>query len=170
MDPDPSMSLTVQLLFLLLLILINAFFASAEMAVVSVNKNRIKILAQDGNKKAKLLLKLYDEPNKFLSTIQVAITLAGFLASAVAATSMSDDIAGFLAKFGIPYTTQISVALVTLALSYVSLVFGELYPKRMALQYSEKIAMACVKPILFISKISKPFVWLLSSLRFWHHL
>ncbi len=163
MDPDPSMSLTVQLLFLLLLILINAFFASAEMAVVSVNKNRIKILAQDGNKKAKLLLKLYDEPNKFLSTIQVAITLAGFLASAVAATSMSDDIAGFLAKFGIPYTTQISVALVTLALSYVSLVFGELYPKRMALQYSEKIAMACVKPILFISKISKPFVWLLSA-------
>jgi CBS domain containing-hemolysin-like protein len=92
------MSLTVQLLFLLLLILINAFFASAEMAVVSVNKNRIKILAQDGNKKAKLLLKLYDEPNKFLSTIQVAITLAGFLASAVAATSMSDDIAGFLAS------------------------------------------------------------------------
>ncbi len=163
MDPDPSMSLTVQLLFLALLILVNAFFASAEMAIVSVNKNKIKILAQEGKKKAKLLLKLYDEPNKFLSTIQVAITLAGFLASAVAATSMADDIAAFLSGFGIPYSKQIAVILVTLVLSFVSLVFGELYPKRMALQYSEKIAMASVKPIIFISKISKPFVWLLSA-------
>lgn len=163
MEPDPSMSLAVQLLFLALLILVNAFFASAEMAIVSVNKNKIKVLAQEGKKKAKLLLKLYDEPNKFLSTIQVAITLAGFLASAVAATSMSDDIAVFLSKFGVPYGKQIAIILVTLVLSYVSLVFGELYPKRMALQYSERIAMACVKPIIFISKISKPFVWLLSA-------
>jgi len=155
--------LTVQILFLILLILINAFFASAEMSIVSVNKNRIKILAQEGNKKAKLLLKLYDEPNKFLSTIQVAITLAGFLASAVAATSMADDIALFLSKHGIPYGTQIAVTAVTLALSYVSLVLGELYPKRMALQYSEQIAMFCVKPIMLIAKISKPFVWLLSA-------
>jgi putative hemolysin len=155
--------LAVQLLFLALLILINAFFASAEMAIVSVNKNRVKILAQDGNKKAKLLLKLTDEPNKFLSTIQVAITLAGFMASAVAATSMADDIALFLSKNGIPYGTQIAVTGVTLILSYVTLVLGELYPKRMALQYSERIAMFCVKPIILISKIAKPFVWLLSA-------
>lgn len=163
MDPDPSMSLAVQLLFLALLILINAFFASAEMAIVSVNKNRIKILAQDGNKKARLLLKLYEEPNKFLSTIQVAITLAGFLASAVAATSMSVHIAVVFEKYDIPYGSQISIVLVTLVLSYVTLVFGELYPKRMALQYSEKIAMSFVKPIIFISKVSKPFVWMLSA-------
>ena len=163
MDPDPSMSLAVQLLFLALLILINAFFASAEMAIVSVNKNKIKVLAQEGKKKAKLLLKLYEEPNKFLSTIQVAITLAGFLSSAVAATSMSDDIAVFLSKFGIPYETQVAVVLVTLVLSFITLVFGELYPKRMALQYSERIALFCVKPIIFISKMSKPFVWLLSA-------
>lgn len=163
MDPDPSISLAVQLLFLAVLILINAFFASAEMAIVSVNKNKIKILAQEGKKKAKLLLKLYEEPNKFLSTIQVTITLAGFLASAVAATSMSGGIAEFLTKNGIPYGTQIAVTIVTLILAYVSLVFGELYPKRMALQYSERIALACVKPIIFLSKISKPFVWLLSA-------
>ena len=163
MDPDPSMSLAVQLLFLALLILINAFFASAEMAIVSVNKNKIKVLAQEGKKKAKLLLKLYEEPNKFLSTIQVAITLAGFLASAAAATSLSTRVAAFLSKYHIPYDTQISVVLVTLILSYFTLVFGELYPKRMALQYSEKIAMFCVKPILYISKVSKPFVWLLSA-------
>lgn len=163
MDPDPSISLAMQLLFLLLLVIINAFFASAEMAIVSVNKNRIKILAQEGNKKAKLLLMLYDEPNKFLSTIQVAITLAGFLASAVAATSMSDDIALFLKERGIPYGTQIAIIGVTLVLSYVTLVLGELYPKRMALQYSERIAMFCVKPIIFVSKLTKPFVWSLSA-------
>jgi Hemolysins and related proteins containing CBS domains len=163
MDPDPSIPLSVQLLFLVLLILINAFFASAEMAVVSVNKNKIKVLAQDGNKKAKQLLKLYEEPNKFLSTIQVVITLAGFLASAAAATSLSGNIAEFLTAHHIPYGTQIAIALVTLVLSYVTLVLGELYPKRMALQYSEKIAIFCVSPIIFISKISKPFVWLLSA-------
>ena len=163
MDPDPSMSLAVQLLFLAILILINAFFASAEMAIVSVNKNKIKILAQDGKKKAKLLLKLFDEPNKFLSTIQVAITLAGFLASAAAATSLSGGIANFLTKHGVLYGTQIAIALVTLVLAYITLVFGELYPKRMALQYSEKIALFSVKPVIFISKVSKPFVWLLSA-------
>lgn len=163
MDPDPSMSLALQLLLLALLILINAFFASAEMAIVSVNKNKIKVLAQEGNKKAKLLLKLYEEPNKFLSTIQVAITLAGFLASAVAATSMSTRIADFMSKYDIPYHTQIAVVLVTLVLSYVTLVLGELYPKRMALQYAEKIAMFCVGPIIFVSRCSKPFVWLLSK-------
>jgi len=163
MDPDPSISLAVQLLFLTLLILINAFFASAEMAIVSVNKNKIKILAQEGNRKAKLLLKLYEEPNKFLSTIQVAITLAGFMASAVAATTMADDLAQYLTEYNIPYGTQIAITLVTLVLSYITLVFGELYPKRMALQYSERIAMFCVKPIIFISKITKPFVWLLSA-------
>lgn len=163
MDPDPSISLAVQLLFLTLLILINAFFASAEMAIVSVNKNKIKILAQEGNRKAKLLLKLYEEPNKFLSTIQVAITLAGFMASAVAATTMADDLAQYLTEYNIPYGTQIAITLVTLILSYITLVFGELYPKRMALQYSERIAMFCVKPIIFISRITKPFVWLLSA-------
>jgi len=163
MDPDPSMSLAVQLLFLAVLILINAFFAMAEMAIVSVNKNKIKILAQDGNKKARLLQNLYEEPNKFLSTIQVAITLAGFLASATAAATMSDDIAAVLSRFGILYGTQIAIVLVTFILAYITLVFGELYPKRMALQYAEKIALFSVKPVLFISKISAPFVWLLSA-------
>lgn len=163
MDPDPSISLAVQFLFLFVLILINAFFASAEMAIVSVNKNRIKVLAQDGNKKAKLLLKLYEEPNKFLSTIQVAITLAGFLASASAATALSDDIAEFLAKFGIQYGKQIAIVVVTLVLSYITLVFGELYPKRMALQYSEKMALFVVRPVNFVSKFFRPFVALLSA-------
>lgn len=145
-DPSPSTSLAVQIIFLFVLILINAFFALAEMSIVSANKNKIKVLAQDGNKKAVLLQKLLEEPNKFLSTIQVAITLAGFLASASAAVALSDDLGAFLTKFGIPYGNQIAVVLVTMILSYITLVLGELYPKRIALQHSETIAMMVVKP------------------------
>ena len=161
-DPSPSTSLAVQIIFLFVLILINAFFALAEMSIVSANKNKIKVLAQDGNKKAVLLQKLLEEPNKFLSTIQVAITLAGFLASASAAVALSDDLGAFLTKFGIPYGNQIAVVLVTMILSYITLVLGELYPKRIALQHSETIAMMVVKPLIVMSKITKPFVWLLS--------
>ena len=162
-SPDPSMSVAVQLIFLSVLILINAYFASAEMAIVSVNKNKIKILAQDGNEKAKILLNQIEQPNRFLSTIQVAITLAGFLASASAATGIADDIGVFLRGHEIPYSTQISVVVVTIVLSYITLVLGELYPKRMALQHSERIALFTVRSIVFISKIFSPFVWLLSA-------
>lgn len=104
-----------------------------------------------------------ENPNRFLSTIQVAITLAGFLASASAATGMSDDIAGYLLRLHIPYPTQVAVVLVTVVLSYFTLVFGELYPKRMALQHSLKIARFTVGSIIFISRITAPFVWLLST-------
>ena len=103
-DPGPS-NILPQLLLILVLTLINAFFAATEMAVVSVNKNRIKNLAEEGNKRAKVLRQLTDEPTKFLSTIQVAITLAGFFSSASAATGMSDNLGGLLAKAGIPYST-----------------------------------------------------------------
>ncbi|MBE6030353.1 MAG: HlyC/CorC family transporter [Clostridiales bacterium] len=160
--PDPS-SLTSQLLLLVFLILINAFFAMSEMALVSVNKNRIKILAQDGNKKADLLLRLLEDQNKFLSTIQVAITLAGFLSSASASVSMADDLGGFMSKYGVPYAEPIAVVIITMILSYFTLVLGELYPKRIALQHSEKIALLVVKPINVVSKFTKPFVWLLSK-------
>ena len=161
-DPSPDPSISMQILFLVFLTMINAFFASAEMAFVSLNKTRVKILANEGNKKALLLQRLVEEPNKFLSTIQVAITLAGFLASASAAAGMSDDIGGFLSERGIPYGTQVAVVLVTIVLSYFTLVFGELFPKRIALQNAERIAMFSVRPVLVVSKLSAPFVWLLS--------
>lgn len=161
-SPDPSLPLVAQLLFLACLIGINAFFASAEMAFVSLNKNKIRTLANDGNKKAIRLYALIEEPNKFLSSIQVAITLAGFLSSASAATSMSGDIGAYLSEWGIPYGTEIAVVLVTVVLSYFTLVFGELLPKRLALQNAEKVAMFSVGSILFISKLASPFVKLLS--------
>ena len=160
--PDPSTPLAIQLIFLFVLILINAFFAMAEMAIVSVNKNKIKILAQDGNKKAILLQNLLEDPNRFLSAIQIAITLAGFLASASASIALSDGLGAWLSGFGIPYGKQIAVVLVTILLSYVTLVLGELYPKRLALQHSEKAALFVVRPIVVISKLAKPFVWFLS--------
>lgn len=165
MSPEPGPTLTMQIILILILIIINAFFAATEMAVVSVNKNKIKVLSQDGNKRADAILKLIDEPNMFLSTIQVAITLAGFLASAAAAVGISDDLGYYLQHaFGISevVATDIAVVIVTVLLSYVTLVLGELYPKRIAMQHPEKIAMIAVKPINFIAIIAKPFVWLLS--------
>ncbi len=162
--PDPSSTpLAAQLIFLLVLIVINALFAATEMSIVSANKSKIKLMAQDGNKKAELLLDLLDEPNKFLSTIQVAITFAGFLASASASVSMSDSLGALISTLGIPYGKQIAVVIVTLILSYVTLVLGELYPKRIALHHSETIAVSAVRPLLFFSKILTPFVWILSK-------
>ena len=161
MDPEP-MNLVSQFILILLLTLLNAFFASAEMAIVSVNRNRIKMLADDGNKKASLLVDLLEEPNKFLSTIQVGITLAGFFSSASAATGISEVIGASLSQLGIPYAQSISLVVITLLLSYVTLVFGELVPKRIALQKSEQMAMLSVRPIVFVFKFAKPFVKLLS--------
>jgi len=141
---------------------LNAFFAAAELAIVSVNKNRIKLMAEDGNKTAGLLLELIEKPTKFLSTIQVGITLAGFFSSASAAAGISGDLALFLDRYRVPYSEQIALVAVTLALSYISLVFGELFPKRIALQKSEAIALFSTRPILFLSKLAVPFVKLLS--------
>ena len=158
-------NLTAQIILLVVLILINAFFAAAEMSVVSVNKNKMKTLAQQGNKRADAVLKQLDNPNKFLSTIQVAITLAGFLASAVAAVSLSDDL-GALAQTHLGWdavlATDLAVVVVTILLSYVTLVLGELFPKRVAMQHAEGIAMLTIGPVKVVGAIAKPFVWFLS--------
>jgi len=157
------MPIMAQISFLMGLIIINAFFAAAEMAIVSSNKNKLKVFAQEGNKKANLLLNLLEEPNKFLSTIQVAITFAGFLASAVAAIGMSGGLAQLITSYGIPYGEMIAVFIVTLIISFISLSLGELYPKRLALQHSEKVAMALVRPVLVFAVLTRPFVWILSK-------
>lgn len=155
-------SLIFQLFIIFILTLINAFFSAAEMALVSLNKNKIKILAEEGNKKALLIEKLLEEPTKFLSTVQVGITLASFFSSASAATGISDIFSSSLIKLNIPYAHEISLIIVTLILSYITLVFGELFPKRLALQNAQSIALFSVKPIILISKIALPFVKLLA--------
>lgn len=151
-------SLLLQFIVIVALTGINAFFSSAEMAIVSINKNKLKILVEEGNKKAIMLENLMKEPSKFLSTIQVGITLAGFFASASAATGLSQYLSIYLRKLGILYSGQISMILITFVLSYITLVFGELIPKRIALKSSEKIALSSVGTIVTVSKIFSPFV------------
>ena len=151
-------SLILQFIVIVVLTGINAFFSSAEMAIVSINRNKLKILVEEGNKKAIMLENLMKEPSKFLSTIQVGITLAGFFASASAATGLSQYLSIYLGKLKIPYSSHISMILITFLLSYITLVFGELIPKRIALRSSEKTALASVGIIVMVSKIFLPFV------------
>lgn len=158
METMTGSHLFLQFLVIILLTGINAFFSGAEMAIVSINKNKLKILVEEGNKKAIMLDRLLEEPSKFLSTIQVGITLAGFFASASAATGLSKYLSSYLQKLNIPYSSQISMILITFLLSYITLVFGELIPKRLALRSSEKIALFSIEIIVAISKIFSPFV------------
>jgi putative hemolysin len=163
-EPD---SILLQVFLIFVLVLINAFFAASEMAVISLNKTKMNYLANDGNKKAKLLVKLLEEPSKFLATIQVGITMAGFLASASAAVSISEHVAKAISSLGISFITaasdEISLVLVTIILSYITLVLGELLPKRVAMQNAEGIAMFAVKPIIFVSKVALPFIKVLTA-------
>ena len=159
---DAGASLLPKLLLIVILTAINAFFASAEMAIVSSNKNRIARFAEEGNRQAKLLLAVTQDQTRFLSTIQVGITLAGFFSSGSAATSISVLWGKSLARLGVPYASSVAFILVTVLLSYITLVFGELVPKRIALQNAEKVAMKSVKPIQIISILALPFVKFLS--------
>lgn len=163
LDPDPGATqMMSQLLLLVVLTLINAYFAGAEMAVVSVNKNKIRRLSEEGNQKAAMVQSLFDDSTRFLSTIQVAITLANFFSSASAASGISVALGGWMYRAGIPYSETIAMVLVTVVLSFLTLIFGELVPKRIALQKAEAFSMWTVKPIYYISKAMSPFIKLLS--------
>ncbi|MCL2110835.1 MAG: hemolysin family protein [Clostridiales bacterium] len=165
-DPDPGGSLAPQIIILVVLIAINAFFAMAELATVSANKSRIRSLAEAGGKQAKsakLLIELMERPNRFLSVIQVCITFAGFLQSAIAATGIAKAFSAELEGTGFPYAQQLAIVLVTIALAFVNLVFGELVPKRLALQHSERIALFTAPGVRAAETVTAPFVWLLSK-------
>lgn len=151
----------IQILVLILLITLNAFFASAEMAFVSLNDAKIEKEAKGGNKKAKQIHKMLQEPSKFLATIQIGITLAGFLSSAFASESFADELAPILNNLipiGLATWNTISIVLITIILSYFTLVFGELVPKRFAMKNCEKVAYASVGVIKAISLVTAPFV------------
>ena len=161
-EAGPS-NIVGQLIIIVVLILVNAFFAASELSILSANPIKIGLLADEGNKNAKIIQKLQENETKFLSTIQVGITLAGFFSSATAAVSLSEGFAETLTKLGIPGANTIALVVVTLILSYFTLVFGELFPKRLALRAPEKIALAFAKPVNAIRIIFKPVVWLLSG-------
>ena len=152
----------MQIFLLIILILINAFFAASEIAFISLNDAKIEAMAKEGNKKAKKIEKMLKKPSRFLATIQIGITLAGFLSSAFASETFADDLAPVLystfpnIKFDTWYA--ISIVIITIILSYFTLIFGELVPKRIAMKWYEKIAFGSVRIINFISVITSPFV------------
>lgn len=160
MDPWPQ--ILVQFAIIAVLTWINAFFASAEMAVVSCNKNKIENLAEEGSKNAQKLLEVTADQTRFLSTIQVGITLAGFFSSGSASTTISKSLGNYLVSIGLKYGVAISFVATLIILSYITLVFGELVPKRVALQNPEEIALKRVGAIALTTKIFYPFVRLLS--------
>lgn len=151
----------ISLLVLVILIFVNAFFASAEIAFISLNDAKIEKQAKEGNKKAKKIKKMLKEPSKFLATIQIGITLAGFLSSAFAADAFASELApklNELIDLGISTWNTISIIIITIILSYFSLVFGELVPKRIAMKNPEKIAFGTIGVIRFIHFITSPVV------------
>ena len=150
-----------QLLLLVALIAVNAFFASTEIAFISLNETKILKKASEGNRKAKLIKKMLQNPSKFLATIQIGITLAGFLSSAFASETFASKLAPILDDWfplELGFWSGVSIVVVTLILSYFSLVFGELVPKRIAMKYPDKIANFAVTIIRVLSIITGPFV------------
>ena len=150
------------IIILIILILINAFFASAEIAFISLNDAKIDLQAKEGNKKAKKIQNMLKNPSKFLATIQIGVTLAGFLSSAFASDTFADKLAPVLntwiPSLSISTWKSISIIIITIILSYFTLVFGELVPKRIAMKYYEKVSFASIGVIKTISVITAPFV------------
>ena len=157
-----------QLILQLALILLNAFFAATEIAVISLNEKKVKARAEDGDKKAVKMLKMIEEPTRFLSTIQIGITLAGFLASAFAADNFAEKLSGFfVSTFDIPAgysgaVNTVAVIVITLILSFFTLVLGELVPKRIAMKHKEQLAEAVCGIITFLAAALRPIIWLLT--------
>ena len=166
MSDDPFLP---KLLLLVILILINAFFAAAEIAVISLSETKLRHQAEEGDKKAQRLLKLTQAPDHFLSAIQIAITLAGFLSSAFAADSFSDPLVTWLVEeMGVtaldPHAlNNLMVVLITLVLSYFSLVLGELVPKRIAMKKTEGVARFTAGAVSAVAAVFRPVIWLLSK-------
>ena len=154
-----------QIAILVILIGLNAFFAASEIAFIALNDTKIEKQAKEGNKKAKQIEKMLETPSKFLSTIQIGITLAGFLSSAFASDAFASKLAPVLNNMipiGINIWQNISILIITIILSFFTIVFGELVPKRLAMKHYEKIAFATIGIIRTISIITAPFVKLLS--------
>ena len=160
-------TLAWQLILQVVLIALNAIFACAEIAVISAKDAKIAALAQEGNRRAIRLERLTSQPARFLATIQVSITLAGFLGSAFAADNFSEALVDWMISLGVKLSPQvldtIAVVLITLILSYFTLIFGELVPKRLAMKNAEKLALAVSGLVTVISVVFKPIVSLLTA-------
>ena len=160
-------SMLLMILIQVVLIALNAVFASAEIAVISMNDAKLAKMAAEGDRRAVRLARLTSQPARFLATIQVAITLSGFLGSAFAADNFSDGLVEWLMGFGLPIPAKtldtIAVVLITFILSYFTLIFGELVPKRVAMRKAETLALAISGLISAIAKLFAPLVWFLTA-------
>ena len=172
-EPDPysliqlgSLGITGSISIILALTLLNAFFAMAEMSLISVRKTRIKQLVDEGVSRAKTVQKLLEDPTRFLATVQIGIILVGFFASATGAVTLAGPLARILSKIHLTFISQnaagFAVVLVTLAVGYVNLVIGEITPKSLALQYAERIALVSAGPLVLLSYIVSPVVRLVT--------
>ena len=154
------------IVLLIILIFLNAVFASAEIAVLSMSETKLKKLVGEGDRRALKLNNLIEQPARFLATIQVAITLAGFLQSAFAADTFADPLVTVLLEAGVPVPANVlrsaAIVLITIILSYFTLVFGELVPKRLAMKKTEQMALGMAGLLYFVAKVFAPLVWLLT--------
>ncbi len=154
----------MEILIILFLILLNGVFSMSEIALISARKNRLETAAKKGNTNAKVALDLANAPNKFLSTVQIGITLIGILTGIYSGDKITHDVKFFIEGFVVlkPYADTIAVGIVVVVLTFFSLVLGELLPKRIGLNHPENIAKAVAVPMKIISQITAPFIWLLT--------
>jgi putative hemolysin len=159
-------ALLLNILLILVLILVNSFFAAAEIALVSARRPRMQQLAEDGNPAARTVLRLVEEPARFLSTIQVGITLAGFFASAVGAIALSAALGAALAGLPGPLgaaADTLALVIITLIISFASIVLGELVPKTLAIKAADRIALLVARPVALLARVARPIVALLTG-------
>ena len=160
------LSVGVQVFLILVLIGIESYFAAAEIALISARRALLRQRAEEGSKGAATAVKLMEDPTRLLSTIQIGITVIGFLAASAGAVSLAVPVAAWLTSLGYPVLARVApglaVVLVTLVISYVTLVFGELVPKRLGLQRAENVAIAVAGPVLWLERAAAPLVWLLT--------
>ena len=152
-------------LIIIILIILNGVFAMSEIAIISARKSSLMKESKEGNKNAKTALSLANQPEKFLSTIQIGITLIGILTGIYSGDTIAKELSNILIKINIPiiYASSISKIIVVALVTYLTLIFGELVPKRLAMIMPEKIAKAVASPMTILSKIGAPFVWILSK-------
>ena len=154
-----------EIFIIFILLVINGLFSMSEIAVVSVRKVRLQKRADDGNLGAKAAIEISESPDRFLSTVQIGITLVGVLSGAFGGAALAVHLVPFIEKISIfaDYSQEVSFGIVVIVITYFSLVIGELVPKRIALNSPEKIATRVSRPMNFISKLTAPVVWLLSA-------
>ena len=155
----------MEILIIIALVLLNGVFAMSELSLVSSRKFKLEAASKKGNLGAKKALELSENPTRFLSTVQIGITLIGILLGVYSGENLTNDVEGFLVQFEFiqPYAKTISTLVIVVFITYLSIVLGELFPKRLGMTFPEPIAIALARPMNFLSKVTAPFVWLLTS-------